>query len=227
MRSLVVLLSLILLLRPAYGFFGSDAAIMMPVLTQQLAVLNDSLSTAHESLEGLQDLQRGIENVVDIDLSMDGLAGVLAQDRELVRFSANLNDINDSLEELTPLDGDVLGDVPDLRQARMNRSLTKAALLMAEGMKQASVGKEALQGARFMEAGQNAQSGAEAAKITAQGTGVLIYQNSEQLALESQQLELQAMELELETSKTHQDVQAETLESEHIKKGFDDLQPMR
>jgi hypothetical protein len=110
--------------KPAWAFFGMDAATLAPILTEQLAVANEALTAANDSLSELRDLQRGIDKVRNITVGYDDLYGLLAQNKELVSMSNNLHEIDRSLEELTPLESSGLNEIPNLRYARFNRRLT-------------------------------------------------------------------------------------------------------
>jgi hypothetical protein len=100
-------------------------------------------------------------------------------------------------------------------------------MFLSEQFKQATVKSEATEGVKIIEEAGQAESGAEAAKINAQATGMLVYQNSEMMALEAQQLQIQAAGLEIANSSAKDDLVAQRTELMHLRRSFQNIPPVR
>lgn len=227
-KVLITILCLCLVVPPnGWSFFGLDTAPLIAILSQQLTTMQQTLSSAEDTLSRVEDLQRGINSTRTYSLKHPYMA--LVRESAGVTFSqSNFDGMLRALEAIYPvIQAESMGEIPEITSSLLHRNISSRSFYLAEQTKSQTVPNDLDQGVNIVRAGQAAQSGAEASKVTAEAAGMLVYQNSELLALQAQQLEVSAANLEIHSASQRDSAVANQTEMQRIARDFEKIPPIR
>ncbi len=216
--SVFFLLLFCLQSKPAYAdFWGGDIPLLIQIVAntlQQLSQLRSILSTGQENLQLVRDINRGINDAMNLARTMN------------VKLSPGiLSDLRNAQEAMATIE-QLYGRVPLTSQAKSqqftDQSAAEAIQLHNEAFKYAA--EIDPQAEQIKDYAKVASPGG-AQKLTAQSVGILIHVMNQVLRTNAAILKIQSEQLAMQNRKSKLSSEQFRAEYDGLSKAFGDLKP--